>query len=253
MWKAIWHNFFFDPIYNGLIFIVGHVPGADVGVAIILLTVVVKIVLLPLSVKAAHAQYAMRFLEPELARIKLEYKDNKEELAKRTMAAYKDAGINPLASVLLAFVQIPVVIALYLSVYSGGGVHLPSINTALLYSFVRAPETLSMHFLGLIDIASKNIPLAVLAGISQYVSGVVSLPPHKKKASDEPNFKEDLARSMQLQMKYAMPLIILFVAYKASAVVALYFVVSNVMAIVQEYVVRVRIPDRHREIEPKTT
>ncbi len=223
-------------------------PGADVGLAIIAVTVVVKLVLLPLSLKAAHTQHAMRFLEPELARIKELYKDKKEELAKKTMAAYKDAGINPLASIALALAQIPVIFALYFSVYSGGGVKLPEVNVALLYSFVPSPEHLNMRLFGSIDIASKSMVLAVLAGLTQYVYGHLSLPPLKPKAGTEPNFKEDLTRSMQMQMKYVMPIIIVFVAYTISAAVALYFVISNVMSILQEFAVRRKIPNRFAEV-----
>ncbi len=247
MWSNLWHGVFFDPIYNGLIFIAGHLPGADVGLAVVILTIIVKIILLPLSLKAAYTQHAMRTLEPELTRIKELHKDNREELTKKTMATYKEAGINPFASILLALLQIPVVIALYLAVYSGGGVKLPLINTELLYSFVTAPFELSMYFFGTIDMAAKSMVLAFLAGITQYAVGHLSFPPIKKKTSDKADFKEDLTRSMQLQMKYMMPIIILFVAYSTSAVIALYFVVSNVMAIAQEYVVRARIPNRHAE------
>lgn len=248
MFSAFWHTIFFDPVYNGLIFIAGHVPGADVGVAIILLTIIVKVILLPLSLKAAHTQYAMRFIEPKLKEIKERYKDNREELGRQTFAAYKEAGVNPFASIALLLLQIPVVIALYLSVYSGGGIKLPAVNEALLYSFVTAPSSLSMLFLGFFDIAGRSAVLALLAGATQYISGSLSLPPIKPKTSDSPDFKEDLARSMQLQMKYAMPVVIVFVAYTVSAAVALYFVVSNLMTIVQEYIVRARIPNRHEEV-----
>jgi YidC/Oxa1 family membrane protein insertase len=245
MWSAFWHTVFFDPIYNGLIFIAGHLPHADVGVAIILLTVIVKVILLPLSIKAAHTQHAMRSIEPKLKELKELHKDNREELGRQTFAAYKEAGINPFASIILLLLQIPVVIALYMSVYSGGGVKLPAINEAILYSFVAEPASLSMLFLGFFDIAGRSIVLAVLAGATQFASGALSLPPMKPKAEGAPDLKEDLARSMQLQMKYAMPVIITFVAYSVPAAVALYFVTSNLMTIVQEFVVRARIPNRH--------
>jgi YidC/Oxa1 family membrane protein insertase len=248
MWSSIWHGVFFDPIYNGLIFITNLVPGADVGIAIVVLTIVVKTILLPLSLKAAETQHKMRFLEPELARVKEKFKDKREEIAKATMEAYKKAGINPFASILLALIQIPVIIALYLAVYSGGGVKLPEINTALLYSFIQAPGALSMHFLGIIDIASRSIVLALLAGGTQYISGHLSLPPLKPKAGDKPNLKEDFARSMQIQMKYAMPVVITVIGYQLPSAVALYFVVSNLTAIAQEYVLRMRIPDRHADV-----
>jgi len=245
MWSTLWHTLFFDPIYNGLIFIAGHMPGADVGLAIVILTIIVKIILLPLSLKAAHTQHAMRQLEPELTRIKEAHKDNREELAKKTMSVYRDAGINPFASIFLALLQIPVVIALYLAVYSGGGVRLPEVNIALLYSFVPTPEHLSMLFLGFTDMAAKSVALALIAGVTQFIYGHLSLPPSPAKTDTAPNFKDDLARSMNLQMKYVMPIIIFFVAYSVSAVVGLYLVVSNLMSIAQEYVVRARIPNRH--------
>lgn len=254
MWSFIWHTIFFDPIYNALIFIAGHLPGKDVGLAVILVTVIVKVILLPLSLKAAHTQHAMRRLEPLLTKIKEESKDNREEMAKKTMAAYAEAGINPFASIFLALLQIPVVIALYFAVsHGGGGVRLPEVNASLLYSFIPPPEALSMYLFGVIDMASKSVVLAALAGALQYLYGHLSLPPLKDKKEETPNFKEDLARSMQLQMKYMMPVIITFVAYTTSSVIALYFVVSNIMSLVQEYMLRARIPNRHEEVAVSKT
>ena len=153
MFSFIWHTFFFDPIYNCLVFFIDVVPGGDVGIAIILATLVVKTVLLPLSLKAARTQYVMREIEPELKEIKEKYKDKREELARATMDAYKNAGVNPFSSILLLFVQIPIIIALYFSIARGGGVPLPDINTSLLYSFIPNPETVSMLFFGVVDIA----------------------------------------------------------------------------------------------------
>ncbi len=246
MFSTIWHTIFFDPIYNTLIFILNHVPHGDVGIAIILLTVLIKLILLPLSLRAAHTQAAMRTLEPELADIRERHKSDREKLARETMDVYKRAGINPFASILLVLVQLPIIIALYLSVYRGGGVSFPDINIDLLYSFVPVPETVTMLFLGVIDIAGRSLPLALLAGITQYIHTRVSLPPlPPRKPDTAPSFKDDFARSMQLQMRYVMPLIIFFVAYTISAAIALYFLVSNLMAIGQEFVVRRQIPDRH--------
>ncbi len=220
-------------------------PGGDVGIAIIAFTIVMKLILLPLSLKAAHTQYVMRLLEPRLNGIKEKYKNNREELAKKTMAAYKEAGVNPLTSILLLFIQIPILIALFFAVSNGGGIKLPDVNITLLYSFITHPGMLTMQFFGAFDITQKSIVLAFLAGITQYIQGHISLPPLKEKTSTEPNLKDDLARSMQLQMKYMMPIVIAIAAFTTSAAIALYFVVSNLMAIAQEYVVRRRIPNRH--------
>jgi len=242
MFSSIWHNFFFDPVYNGLIFFVNHVPGGDVGVAIILTTIVVKVVLLPLSVKAAKTQVVMREIEPRLRELREKITD-KQEQARQMMDIYKEAGINPFASILLLFLQIPIIIALYLAVYSGGGVALPAINTELLYSYIPSPETISMMFLGFMDITARSLPLAFLAGLTQFIHAQLSIPkPEPRDPDAEPNMKDDLARSMQTQMRYVMPAIIFVVAYTISAAIALYFTVSNLMSIAQEYIVR-----RHRD------
>ncbi|MFT5037184.1 MAG: YidC/Oxa1 family membrane protein insertase [Candidatus Azotimanducaceae bacterium] len=239
MWSTIWHTFFFDPVYNTLVIFIDLVPGGDVGIAIIFTTVLVKVILLPLSIKAARTQRLMRELEPKLKEIKAKFKDKREELARATMDVYKEAGLNPFASILLVFIQIPIIIALYLAVYRGGGVPLPDINIDLLFSFVPEPETVNMWFVGLVDMAGKSLPLALLAGGTQFIHSKLSIPkPEPRKEGAEPNMKEDFARSMQMQMRYVMPVIIFFVAYTISAAIALYFTVSNLVAIGQEYLVR---------------
>lgn len=239
MFGTIWHTIFFDPVYNTLVFFIDTVPGGDVGVAIVLTTLLVKFILLPLSIKAAKTQRLMRELEPILKEIKEKFKDKREEQAKAMMAVYKNAGMNPFASVALMFIQIPIIIALYLAVVRGGGVPLPEINIALLYSFVPEPITVTMNFLGLIDIAGKSLLLAALAGATQFVHAQLAMPPIPDRDPDKaPNFKEDFSRSLQLQMKYVMPVIIFFVAYTISAAIALYFLVSNLASIGQEYFVK---------------
>lgn len=239
MWSFIWHTFFFDPIYNGLIFFIDTFPYGDVGLAIVGITILVKLLLLPLSLKAARTQKVMRELEPKMKEIKERLKDKREEQAAAMLALYRDAGLNPFASVLLLFIQIPIIIALYLAVYSGGGIPLPAINTDILYSFVPAPETVNMVFLGLIDIAGRSLPLAFLAGATQFIHARLAMPPlPPRKEGASPDFKDDFMRSMQLQMKYVMPIIIFVVAYTVSAAIALYFTVSNVAMIAQEFLVR---------------
>lgn len=239
MFSFIWHTFFFDPVYNSLVLFISYIPGGDVGLAIIATVILVKTILLPLSIKAAKTQRIMREIEPKLKAIKETHKDNREEQARAMMQIYKDADINPFASILLLFLQIPIVIALYFAVSSGGGVSLPSINAELLYSFISMPNLISMNFLGLIDITQKSIALAVGAGIAQYIYTGMTLPKLAAREVDAaPNLKDDLMRNMHIQMKYVMPVIIAIVAYTISAAIALYFLVSNVVAILQEYFVK---------------
>lgn len=239
MFSYIWHTFFFDPIYNLLVFFIDAVRGGDVGVAIIATLVVVKMLLLPLSIKAAKTQKIMREIEPKLKEIKEKHKDDRQTQSLEMMALYREANLNPFASIFLIFLQIPIVIALYLAVSKGGGVALPAINTTLLYSFIPEPISVTMNFLGIIDITGRSVLLALGAGVTQYIFTNMTLPklaPREEGAG--PSFKEDFTRNMHLQMKYVMPVLIVLIAYSISTAIALYFLVSNLVAIAQEFYVR---------------
>lgn len=239
MFSYIWHTFFFDPIYNSLVFFIDIMPGGDVGLAIIATVVLVKLILLPVSIKAVQTQKAMRDIDPKLKAIKEEYKDNREEQAKAMMAIYKKAKINPFASLFVVLLQIPIIIALYYSVYSGGGVALPNINVELLYSFIKAPVDLTMNFLGVVDITGKSIVLALLAGITQYIQVRLVMPKLPERLPDaKPSMKDEMMRNMHVQMRFVMPVLIAVIAYTISAAIALYFLVSNVVTIAQEIYVR---------------
>tara|TARA_B100000508_G_scaffold78473_1_gene61025 strand:+ start:21565 stop:22293 length:729 start_codon:yes stop_codon:yes gene_type:complete len=239
MFSSIWHNFFFDPVYNVLVFFINVIPGGDVGLAIIATVIIVKTILLPVSIKAAKTQRTMKEIEPKLKEIKEKYKNDRQEQSKKMMELYRDAGMNPFASIFLVFLQIPIIIALYFSVYSGGGVALPEINTALLYSFVQIPVEVTMNFLGWFDITQRSFILALGAGITQYIHVNITMPKlPPKEAGAEPNLKEDFMRNMQTQMKYVMPVLIVGVAYMISAAIALYFLVSNLVTIAQEFYVK---------------
>lgn len=240
MFSFIWHTFFFDPVYNLVILWLDILPHGDVGLAIIGAVVVVKLVLFPLSLKAVKTQKIMRELEPKLKAIKEEHKDNREAQARAMMEAYKEAGMNPFASILVLFLQIPVVIALYLVVSKGSaGIALPAVNPDILYWFVPVPSEVSMVFLGSFDITAQSLVLALCAGATQFIATSLAMPKLPARDPDKaPEFKDDLMRNMHLQMKYVMPFVIIVVAYTFSAAIALYFVVSNISQIIQELIVR---------------
>jgi YidC/Oxa1 family membrane protein insertase len=238
MWSTIWHTFFFDPVYNSLVFFIDVLPGGDVGLAIVCTVVFIKVVILPLSIKVTKMQAVMKEIEPQMKKLKEEITDRQEQ-ARAMMELYKEANINPFASIFLLFLQFPIIIALYFAVMNGGGNPLPDINVDLLYSFIPAPETVSMMMFGVFDITERSLPLALLAGVTQFIHVRMSLPMMEPRDPNKaPDFKDDFARSMQVQMKYVMPVIIAAVAFTLGAAIALYFFVSNIMAIAQEQVVK---------------
>lgn len=239
MFSYIWHTFFFDPVYNALVFFIDVIPGGDVGLAIIATVLVVKTILLPISIKAAKTQRIMKEIEPKLKESKEKHKDDKQKQAQAMMEIYKEAGMNPFASIFLVFLQIPIIISLYFSVSSGGGIPLPDINLDILYSFIVAPSEVTMNFLGMVDITARSLLLALGAGITQFIQVTLTMPKLAPKVEGaEPNMKDDFMRNMQIQMKYVMPVLIAVVAYSISAAIALYFLVSNLVSIAQEFYIR---------------
>src|SRR3989338_6490007 len=245
---VFFHDTLYQPLYNGLIFLIDVIPGADVGIAVLVLTLIVKLAMLPLSEKAVATQLTMKQYEPELNNIKTKFKDNKEAQAQAVLEFYRKNKINPLASLLVILIQIPIILSLYYVFYKGG---LPEVNTDLLYSFVSKPEEVNMHFLGLIDIGQKSAFLAVLVGVTQFIQmrlAIPALPPREKK-DGAPSLKDEMARSLNMQMRYIMPLFVAFIAFTISGAVGLYWTTSNLFAIAQELYLRKKFAFQRAEIE----
>ncbi len=234
--QHFWTVVFYQPLYNALIFFVNILPWHSIGLAVIILTILVKVILLPIAKKSIRSQLALKAIEPELERIKKEF-PNKEEQAKKTFALYKDKKINPFSGCLLLIIQIPVILALYQVFIKGA-----DSSTGVLYSFVEHPEIISTVLFG-ISMASKSLVLAILAGVTQFIQAYIMNNFPKKLKVDVPkgekkDFKAEFAKSMQFQMLYVLPIFIAVVAYQVSAAVALYWVTSNIFTIVQEYIMR---------------
>lgn len=236
MISSIWHAAVYKPLYNALILLVGILPGNSVGGAIILLTLFVKTVLYPLTGKSIAAQRQMRELEPDLKRIREANKDDKQKQAKLTMELYQKHKVTPLSGCLPILIQIPVIIGLYWVFLKG----LTVVDTSILYSFVSVPASLDMHFL-MFDLAQKSVVLAFLAGVTQFIQTHISLgkqPPLPPPSSEKASFQEDFQRSMQMQMRYILPIMIGFIAYTTAGAVALYWATSNILSIIQELLMR---------------
>lgn len=236
MITLIWNSLIYQPLYNALIFFVSILPGHSVGVAIILLTIAVKIAMYPLTAKSIRAQQEMKKLEPLLRALRDKHKDNKQKLAESTMALYKEHKISPFSGCLPMLLQIPIIIALYFIVFSG----LKEVDGKILYSFIQTPLSLDMQFL-FFDLAGKSFILALLAGVTQYYQIAISLgkqEPAVATSADKKSFQEDFARTMQMQMRYVLPFIVGFFAYTTSAAVALFWIISNIFSIGQELLVK---------------
>lgn len=246
MISAFFHAVFYNPIYNALVALVAVVPGSDVGIAVIVVTIIIRLILLPFSLSAARTQRAMKTLEPKIKELKEKHKGDKEKEALETLSLYKEARVNPFASILTVFIQIPVLLALYWVFYYEPFSTVSAINTARLYSFTPFPNTVSLEFLGIISVAGKSIVLAVLAGITQFYQAHLALS-GTMKPSDAKGMQNDFQRIMGMQLKYVFPFIIGAISYSTSGAIAIYFITTNLAGALQEWHVRKTI---HKETLP---
>jgi len=222
------------PLYNGMVLLMGALPWADLGVVIILFTCIIRLILFPLAQKSVKTQIVMQEIQPKLDAIKEQFKGDPQQQAARTMAVYKENGLNPFASILFMFIQIPIIFGLYFMFLHAG---FPSIDPNFLYSFVHVPAGVDTMFLGFIDMTVKSLPIAILAGVFQFIQAQLMRMP-KPRQDDKPSFGKEFTKSLNFQMKYVFPLIIIFVAAALPASIALYWATSNVFSIGQELYVR---------------
>ncbi len=197
----MFNTFIFLPLYNGLVGIMDLLPGIDVGIAVIIFTIIVRLILFPLSKSSLLTQVRMKEVEPEANRIKQEYANDKQTQALKVMELYKVNKIRPFSGVLLLFIQL---------------------HPEYLYSFVHAP-VIKPSLLGL-DLTGKSLILAVLTGVVQFFQLHFSVAARQQKASAQLTLKNggkldtpsQFANSMNSQMKFLLPII---------AFVSVYFII----------------------------
>jgi len=233
--STIFHAVVYNPLYNGLISLVSILPTHDVGIAVVLLTIVVRFILFPLSKRAVAAQLAMKKITPEIEELKVKFKDDREAQSKAIFKLYKDRGIHPFAGFALVLLQFPILIGLYW-VFAKGG--LPMVDVTRLYAFVHAPSIVNMEFLGLLDMRSHSVLLAVTASVTQFTYTRLSMGAAgtKDPSPVESSLSGDMAKSFDLQARYVLPAMIGVISFSVSAAAPLYWTTSNLFMIAQEYI-----------------
>lgn len=235
--KFIFHTIFFEPLYNALVFLSGVIPGHDLGLAVIVLTILVRLILFPLQHRMSKTQFKMKMLEPELKKIKEETKEDRAEQAKKTMELYRQHGVNPFFGIVALIIQLPILLALFWVFKESF-----DFDPDLIYSFITPPGTVNTHLFGLFDVAGRNAGLAVLTGVTQFFQMRYALPPTPpaEKSGKNSSFRSDLARSFSVQMRYVFPVLVVFIALSLPGAIALYWVTSNLFALGHELFVKRR-------------
>jgi YidC/Oxa1 family membrane protein insertase len=225
----------YQPLLNLLVFFYNIIPGHDVGLAIIAMTILLRLILYPLSIKSIKSQKAMKDLQPKLDEIKKKFANQKEKIASETMALYKSEKINPFSSCLPLLIQLPFLIAVY-RVFRQG---LASGSLDMLYPFIHNPGVLSPLSMGLFDLSKPVIVFALLAGVAQFFQSkmlVSQRPP--KVVADKPGAKdEDMSAIMNKQMTYMMPVITVVIGWTLPGGLTLYWFMSTLLMFVQQVII----------------
>ncbi|MEK7665447.1 MAG: YidC/Oxa1 family membrane protein insertase [Patescibacteria group bacterium] len=224
----------YQPMFNLLVWLYDVLPGNDIGFAIIVLTIILKFLLAPLSHKTLVSQRAMQQLQPKIKELKAKYTD-KQEQAKAMMELYKQEKVNPLASCLPLIVQLPILIVLYKVLMDGLG----TANFDVLYNFVQNPGHIDGMFLNTFNLTTPSILLAVLAGAVQFVQAKM-LPrqkPPKPVEGSTGSKDEEMMVAMNRSMTYFMPVLTVLIGASLPGGLALYWLMSNLFSIGQQMIV----------------
>ncbi len=223
----IFFTILYQPLYNLLVVLYNLIPGGGLGLAIIIMTILIKGLLFPLTFKSMKAQKDMAEIQPKIAEIKEKYKNDKETQAKELMSVYKNNKVNPFASCLPTIVQLVIFITLYQALRKGLG----TIDATSLYSFVMNPGEMGHWFLG-IDLGKVSIPLAIVSAIAQYFQArqMVAKRPPKEVRQTSAAMDEDMTATMNKMTVIMLPLMTLLIGVTTlPGGLTLYILVSTVL------------------------
>lgn len=227
---TLYTEILYRPLFNAVVFIYNILPGHDFGLAIIVLTAVIRVIFFPLSIKTVRSQKALSQLNPKMQEIKQRLKGDSAAQSAEIMKLYKDHNINPLSGCLPLIIQLPILIALYQAFIAG----LKPENLSLLYGFVLNPGVIDKISFGFMDITSKIPLLAVLAGVAQFAQAWVA-----KAQNQGLGVSKEMA-ALNKQMLYFFPVMIIVIGWNLPAGLVLYWVTTTVFSILEQVYIKYR-------------
>jgi len=240
IFTTAFNTILYQPLLNALVFLYQYLPGQDFGVAVIVLTLVIRFALYPLMLTSIKSQKMLTELQPKIQEIQQRNKDNKEKQAQEMMKLYQEQKINPFGGCLPLLLQLPILFALYRVFWHGFEPQAMS----LLYSFVPNPGVIDPNFLGFLNLSQPSLVLAVLAGIFQFIQTKMMAPKHKP--STDKGQMSEITGAMQKQMIYFLPLFTVMILFRLPAAIGLYWIVTAIFSIGQQYLV-MQAPAKHQD------
>ncbi|HVZ11124.1 MAG TPA: YidC/Oxa1 family membrane protein insertase [Candidatus Paceibacterota bacterium] len=219
----------YRPLFNILIGITNVIPGHDVGLAIIFLTVLVRLIFLPLSIRSQRSQRALNQLNPKIQEVREKYKNDQVAQGQAIMQLYKDNNVSMVAGCLPILIQFPILLALYRVFIAG----LSASSLSLLYPFIHNPGTLNTVFLGFLSIVGKSRVLAVVAAVLQFIQ----IRQSTRLLAGSVGSNQQMA-AINSQMMYVMPAMVLIIGWNSPAGLLLYWVTTTVWAMGEQWYIR---------------
>lgn len=243
----MFNTIFVYPFLNLLTVIYGVVPGHDFGVAVIIMTLIIRFALWPLTGKQLHSQKKMQALQPEITKIKAQAGGDRQKESAMLMELYKEKEINPFSACLPALFQFPFLIALYFVFRLGTeGVdkfapHLYSFvaNIPYIKDIIANPHVFNPKLFGVVSMAQPSIVLAILAGLTQYVQVKMITPKTQAK---------DAQSKITANMTLMFPAMTIFIAWNLPAALPLYWLVANLVAIFQQKFIMSQETEKMEEV-----
>ena len=240
MWFQV---IFINPMLNAMMWLVKVMPGHDLGVAIILVTLAIKLILFFPSLSSIKSQHQLQDIQPKVDAIKKKYAGNKEEMNKKMLEFYRENKVNPFSSCLPLLIQLPILYALiqvfYVIKRIDPGTHLLSLDDLKhLYEPLRVffeTSKINATFLGFIDLAAtKNYVLAILSGVASYFQ-IRMMQSKKPEVKSEGSKDEGIASIMNKQTSYVLPAFTVILGISFPAGITLYWLASTVFTIIQQW------------------
>ena len=230
----LFHEILYRPLFNALIFLYQYFSFHDLGIAIILLTIVLRLILFPLFYKGAKDQAILQRLAPKIKEIQTNHKNDREKQSKALLDLYRQHKVNPFSGFLLLLVQLPILIALYRVFLNGFSVE----TLSNLYSFISFPNSLNYLFLGLIDLNKRNIFIVAAAAVVQYFQGKLSAIKLNKPFKDL-----TAAERMSRQMIYLGPILTILFLYffNLPSAIGLYWLTTSAFSVIQQMIINKQI------------
>lgn len=228
--NGLFQTLFYQPILNLLVSLY-NIFG-DLGLAIIFLTIIIKIILFPLSKKSIKSQKALQELQPKISELKLKYKDDKQGMSIALMALYKENKVNPFSSCLPLIIQLPFFIAIFRVFQDGFAQN----HLDLLYPFIKNPEIINTFTFGILDLSKRSVVLAILAGLAQFWQGKMMMV-KKPEIKTEGSKDENMLAIMNKQMLYIMPAVTVFIGLSFPAGLTFYWFLTTLFTALQQKLV----------------